>query len=113
MAIPSGDSPHQVDRYYNYLQSHQETMQSPASWHVHWVDLAWLWGFVIVLAATLLWWIWQYRTTRQRMYEVDTFGGYTTEVARPATSFFLLLSLILVGWAVFLIVGHIVWGQKF
>ena len=112
-SLPSGESPFKAQQYYHYLQAHQQTQYHPDTWHVRWVDLAWLWGFVIVLAATLLWWIWQYRTTRQRMYEVDTFGGYTTEVARPATSFFLLLSLILVGWAVFLIVGHIVWGQKF
>ena len=113
MGIPSGDTPSKAQAYYHYLQAHQETMQHPDTWHVRWLDLAWLWGFVAVLCVVTLLWIWQYRTTRQRMYEVDTFGGYTTEVARPATSFFLLLSLILVGWAVFLIVGHIVWGQKF
>ena len=28
-------------------------------------------------------------------------------------TFFILLSVILVGWAVVLIVGHLVWGQKF
>jgi hypothetical protein len=43
----------------------------------------------------------------------DSFGGYTTELARPATRFFLLLSVILTGFAVVLIVGHIVWGQQF
>ena len=66
MAIPSGDSPQQVERYYNYLQGHQETMQSAATWHVHWVDLAWLWGFVVVLSVALVWWVRQYRSTRQR-----------------------------------------------
>ena len=47
------------------------------------------------------------------MYEVDTFGGYTTELARPASRFFILLSVVIVGWAIALIVGHLVWGQKF
>jgi hypothetical protein len=63
----------------------------------------------------ILVWIWQNRTTRQRtgIYPVDSFGGYTTELAGPATLFFILLSLILAGWAVVLIVGHLVWGQKF
>ena len=115
MAIPSGDSPQQVERYYNYLQGHQETMQSAATWHVHWVDLAWLWGFVIALALILLLWVWQYRTTRQRtgIYPVDSFGGYTTELAGPATLFFVVLTVILTGFAVVLIVGHLIWGQKF
>jgi multisubunit Na+/H+ antiporter MnhC subunit len=44
---------------------------------------------------------------------VDSFCGWTTEAARPATGFFLLLTAIVVGFAVVLVVGHIVWGQKF
>jgi hypothetical protein len=68
---------------------------------------------LIVLAATLLWWVWQYRTTRQRIYEVDTFGGYTTELARPSSAFFILLAIVLSAFAAVLIIGHIVWGQKF
>jgi hypothetical protein len=57
--------------------------------------------------------MWQYRTTRQRIYQADSFGGYTSELAGPATLFFILLTILLVGWAVALIVGHLVWGQKF
>jgi hypothetical protein len=111
--MPSGESPEHARRFYDYLQAHQQTMYKPDTWHVRWVDLAWLWGFLIVLAAALLWWVWQYRSTRQRIYEVDTFGGYTTELARPASRFFILLTVVLVGWAVALIVGHLVSGQKF
>jgi hypothetical protein len=115
MGMPSGDSPQEAQRYYHYLQAHQETMQNPATWHVRWIDLAWLWGFVIALSLILLFWIWQYRTTRQKpgIYPVDSFGGYTTELAGPSTLFFILLSVVLTGWAVVLVVGHLVWGQKF
>jgi hypothetical protein len=115
MGMPSGDSPEDVRQYYDYLQGHQETMQRTATWHVHWLDLAWLWGFAIVLILAILLWIWQNRTTRQRtgMYPVDSFGGFTTELAGPATFFFVLLTVVLTGWAVVMIVGHIVWGQKF
>ena len=82
---------------------------------MRWLDLAWLWGFVIALVLALLLWIWQYRSTRQRtgIYPIDNFGGYTTELAGPATLFFVLLTAILTGWAVALIVGHLVYGQKF
>jgi polyferredoxin len=113
--MPTGDSPIKAQQYYHYLNGHQETMYRPDTWHVRWLDLAWLWGFVIALALVLLLWVWQYRTTRQRtgIYPVDSFGGYTTEMAGPATFFFLLLTLILAAWAVVLIVGHLVWGQKF
>lgn len=110
---PSGDSPSTARQYYHWLQGHQETMQSPATWHVRWLDLAWLWGFVIAMILIVLLWIWQYRTTRQKVYPVDSFGGYTTELAGPATFFFVVLTVLLVGWAVVLIVGHILWGQRF
>ena len=113
MGMPNGDSPTKVRDFYLYLQGHQETMQQPATWHVRWLDLAWLWGFVIALALVLLGWLWQYRTTRQRIYPVDTFGGYTTELAGPATLFFIVLSVLLAAFAVVLVVGHLIWGQKF
>jgi phosphoglycerol transferase MdoB-like AlkP superfamily enzyme len=115
--MPGGDydSPHKVQQYYHYLQGHQETMQAPATWHVRWLDLAWLWGFAIVMALAIVWWIWQNRTTRQKtgIYPIDSFGGWTTELAGPATLFFLLITAILAGFAVAMIVGHIVYGQRF
>jgi hypothetical protein len=115
MGMPRGDSPHTAQQYYDYIQAHQQTLQAPDTWHVKWLDLAWLWGFAVVLVLVALWWVHQYRTTRQKtgIYPVDSFGGYTTELAGPATRFFLLLTLILAGFAAVLIVGHLVWGQKF
>jgi hypothetical protein len=113
--FPSGDTPDKVRQFYDYLQGHQETTHPVQTWHVDWMSLAWLWGFVLVLVLTLLLWVKQYRTTRQRtgLYPVDTFGGWTTEAAGPATFFFLLLTAVIVAFAVALIVGHIVYGQKF
>jgi hypothetical protein len=119
MAMPTGDTPEKVEEYYRYLQGQHETDHPVATWHLDWFSLAWMWGFVIVIAAGLLLWVWQYRTTLQRsegraaMYPVDRFGGYTTEQAGPATFFFILLVLILTGFGVAIIVGHLVWGQKF
>jgi hypothetical protein len=113
--MPRGDTPTKAQQYYHYLQGHQETMQRADTWHVRWLDLAWLWGFVIVLSLVVLLWVWQYRTTRQKtgIYPVDSFGGYTTELAGPSSLFFLLLTAIVTAFAVVLIVGHLVWGQKF
>jgi hypothetical protein len=114
MGLPSGESPQKAQDYYHYLQAHQETLHRAATWHVRWLDLAWLWGFLIVLALVALGWVWQYRSTRQRgIYPIDRFGGYTSELAGPATWFFILLTGLLAGWAIVLIVGHLVWGQKF
>ena len=42
-----------------------------------------------------------------------SFGGWTTEAAGPATLFFLLFTAVIVAFAVAIIVGHIVYGQKF
>ena len=115
MSMPRGDSPQKAEQYYRYLQSHHESEHLVRTWHVDWLSLVWMWGFVAVLSFVILLWIWQYRTTRQRtgVYPVDSFGGYTSELAGPATLFFLLLSAIVTAFAVVLIVGHIVWGQKF
>jgi hypothetical protein len=115
MGMPSGDTPQKAQAYYHYLQAHQETLHVPATWHVDWLSLAWLWGFAIILGLVILLWLWQFRTTRQRtgIYPIDSFGGYTSELAGPATFFFLALSVILTAFAVALIVGHLVWGQKF
>jgi hypothetical protein len=119
MGMPSGDTPTKVRDYYLYLQGHQETMQQPATWHVRWIDLAWVWGFVIALSLIALGWVWQYRTTHHRrsrgggIYPVDEFGGFTTELAGPSSLFFILFSVFVVIFAVVLVVGHIVWGQKF
>ena len=115
MGMPSGDSPATAHHYYEYLQGHQQSMQDPATWHVRWVDLAWLWGFVAFLCLIMLLWVWQYRSTRQKagLYPVDEFGGYTSELAGPATFFFLILTAIVTGFAVVLVVGHLIWGQKF
>jgi hypothetical protein len=119
MGMPTGDTPQKAEEYYRYLQGHHQTDDPVASWKVDWLSLAWMWGFVIVLVLAIAFWVWQYRTTLPRrktrgaLYPVDTFGGYTTEQAAPATLFFLLLTVVVVGFAVALIVGHLVWGQKF
>ena len=44
---------------------------------------------------------------------MDTWGGFTTELAGPASRFFILLTAILVGFAVAILVGHVVNGQIF
>jgi hypothetical protein len=115
MSFPSGDTPEKARQFYLYLQGHQETTRPIESWHVDWLSLAWLWGFAIAIVLALLLWMKQYRTTRQRtgIYPVDTFGGWTAEGAGPATMFFLLITAVIIGFGIALIVGHIVYGQKF
>jgi hypothetical protein len=113
--MPSGDSPDTARRFFDYLNGHHQTDYRVETWHVDWMSLAWLWGFVLALVVVLLLWVWQYRTTRQRtrIYPVDSFGGWTTEMAGPTSYFFLLLTVVLTLFAVALVVGHLVWGQKF
>ena len=115
MSMPTGDTPEKVNDFYLYLNQHQQTTHPVETWHVDWTSLAWMWGFVAALSLILIWWVWQNRTTRHRggIYPVDTWSGFTTELARPATRFFLLLSVILVGFAIAIMVGHIVDGQIF
>ncbi len=115
MSIPSGDSPQKAQEYYAYLQSHHIVDGRVETWHVDWLSLAWLWGFLIVLMISVGLWAKQYRTTRQRtgIYPVDKFGGGTSEAAGPATFFFLVLTVFLTGFAIVLVVSHLIWGQRF
>jgi hypothetical protein len=71
---------------------------------------------VVVLCLVTILWIRQYRSTRQRgagLYSTDTWSGYASELAGPASFFFLAFSAIVVAGAVVLIAGHLIWGQKF
>lgn len=115
MSMPTGDSPQEVQDYYTYLQGHHIVDGRVETWNVDWFALAWLWGFVAVMTVAILYWVKQYRTTRQRpsIYPMDRFGGWTAEGAGPATAFFLILTLFLVLFDVAIIVGHLVNGQTF
>jgi hypothetical protein len=113
--MPSGSSPEDAQAYYNYLLAHHQNDGRTATWTVDWVSLAWMWGFVVSMALILILWVLQYRTTLRRggLYPVDRWGTYVSEVARPASLFFILLTLGLSVFAAVLIVGHLVWGQIF
>jgi hypothetical protein len=112
--MPSGSSPQDAEAYYQYLLAHHQTDGRVVTWTVDWTALAWLWGFAISMTVILLFWIWQYRTTAEEApYPVDRWGGYTSELARPASLFFLLLTLGLTAFAAVIIIGHLVWGQLF
>ena len=86
MAMPKGDTPQKAHDYYQYLLSHHETERPSATWHVDWMSLAWMWGFVAALVLILLWWVGQYRTTRhkERIYPVDTWGGSSPSLPKEA-----------------------------
>jgi hypothetical protein len=115
MSMPSGDSPQDAQAYYDYLNGHHIIDGRVQTWHVDWLSLAWLWGFIIVLTIAAGLWVRQYRTTRTRagIYPVDRFGGWATEAAGPATSFFLILTAFLTAFAVVMVISHLIWGQRF
>jgi uncharacterized BrkB/YihY/UPF0761 family membrane protein len=115
MAMPRGDTPQKAEEFYRYLLAHHETEHRVKTWSVDWLSLAWLWGFVAALVVILLLWVWQYRTTRHRdrIYPIDSWGGFTSELAGPASLFFLVFVALVTGFAVAIIVGHVVNGQTF
>jgi hypothetical protein len=117
MTMPGGSSPDDAQAYYDYLLAHHQNDGRTVTWTVDWISLAWMWGFMIALALIGIMWIGQYRTTLRRgiagLYPVDAWGTYVSEIARPASFFFVLLTLGLTLFAAVLIVGHLVWGQIF
>ena len=119
MAMPSGDSPEEVAAVLPLPAGppvETDTAQSQ-TWHVDWLSLAWLWGFVIVLSSCCSsGWIRQYRTTRAAARASSPWtrlGGYTTEARRARVPFFFLFTAVVVVFAIVLIVGHLVYGQMF
>jgi hypothetical protein len=114
MSMPRGDSPQKAEQYYHYLQAHQIVPHGrDVTWHVDWTALSWMWGFVIVLAVILFAWIRGYRSARQVIHPLDTWAGYTTEAAGPASFFFFLLTAVIVVFGAVMVVGHLISGQKF
>ena len=114
MSMPSGDSPQTAQQYYHYLQAHEIVPHGrDVTWHVDWTALSWMWGFVVVLAVILFFWIRGYRSARQVLSPLDTWAGYTTEAAGPASFFFFLLTLVIVVFGGVMVVGHLISGQKF
>jgi len=117
MTMPSGSSPDDAQAYYDYLLAHHQNDGRTATWTVHWVSLAWMWGFVLAMTLILILWVMQYRTTLKGkaagLYPVDSWGNYVSEAARPSSLFFLVLTVGLTLFAAVLIIGHLVWGQIF
>ena len=114
MSMPSGDSPQTAQQYYHYLQAHEIVPHGrDVTWHVDWTALSWMWGFVVVLAVILFFWIRGYRSARQVLSPLDTWAGYTTEAASPASFFFFLLTVVVVVFGGVMVVGHLISGQKF
>jgi hypothetical protein len=116
MSMPSGDSPRTAQDYYHYLQGHQLVPHGrDVTWQVDWNSLLWMWGFVLAIVVILVLWIRQYRSTRQipGISPLDSWSGYTTEAAGPATTFFLLLTAVIVIYGGAMVIGHLISGQKF
>jgi hypothetical protein len=114
MSMPSGESPQHAQQYYHYLQAHQLVPHGrDATWHVDWTSLGWMWGFVAVLVVVILLWVRQYRSTRHPIFPLDSWGGWTTEAAGPATTYFLAFTLIVVVFGGVMVIGHLVNGQLF
>jgi hypothetical protein len=116
MSMPSGDSPGTAEDYYNYLQGQEIVPHGrDATWHYDWTALGWMWGFVIVLAVLLFAWVRQYRSTRHApgISPLDSWAGFTTEAAGPATTFFFLLTGVIFVFGAVMVVGHLISGQNF
>jgi hypothetical protein len=116
MSMPTGESAQHAQQYYHYLQSHQLRPHGRvATWHVDWTSLGWLWGFVAVLVVLILVWVRQYRSTRHApgIFPVDTWAGYTTEVAGPATTAFFFITLVVLAFGAEFVIGHLISGQLF
>jgi hypothetical protein len=116
MAMPRGDSVQKVQDYYHYLQARQLSPHGRTeTWHIDWVALRWLWGFVIVLAIILLWWIRDYRSSwvKTGISQLDRFGGYTTEAAGRVPLSFWIFTILVAGFGAEFVIGHLTSGQLF
>jgi hypothetical protein len=74
-----------------------------------------MWGFVIVLVLLVIVWVRQYRSTRGPggIFPVDTWAGYTTELAGPATVALFFITIVVIAFGAEFVIGHLVDGQLF
>jgi hypothetical protein len=116
MSMPEGDSPQVAREYYLYLQGHQLAPHGrTVTWHVDSTALAWMWGFVLVLAILFGLWIRDYRSTHPPIgiSPLDRWAGYTTEAAERVPFFFWVVTVVLVACGAEFVVGHLINGQLF
>jgi uncharacterized membrane protein YedE/YeeE len=116
MAMPTGDSPEKAQAYYQYLQSRQLAPHGrTVTWHVDWTALAWMWGFVVVLAIIFGFWIRDYRSTHPQtgISPLDRWGGYATEAAGRVPVFFWLATVAIVAFGAAFVIDHLISGQLF
>ena len=116
MAMPRGDSVQDVHDYYQYLQARQLSPHGRTeTWHIDWVALRWLWGFVIVLVLILLVWVRDYRSSwvKSGISPLDRFGGYATEAAQRVPLSFWVFTLLVAGFGGEFVIGHLISGQLF
>jgi hypothetical protein len=116
MAMPRGDSVQKVEEYYHYLQARQLTPHGRTqTWHVDWVSLRWLWGFVIVLCLLFIVWIRDYRSSRPLIgiSPLDRWGGFTTEAAQRVPFAFWAFTILIVVFGAEFVIGHLISGQLF
>ena len=114
MAMPSGDSPEKAQEFYQYLQAHHETDGRVVTWNVDWFSLAWLWGFMIVLTRRdhLVGLAVPDDAPAASIRSTASAGTRPSSQARRRASSS-CFTVVLTGFAVAIIVGHLVWGQKF
>jgi hypothetical protein len=74
-----------------------------------------MWGFVIVVVLLVLVWVRQYRSTRHArgLFPVDTWAGYTTELAGPASMAFFFITIFVLAFGAEFVIGHLISGQLF
>jgi hypothetical protein len=116
MAMPRGDSVAKVQQYYDYLQSRQLTPHGRTeTWHVDWVSLGWMWGFVIVLTLIFVVWVRDYRSSHPQIgiSPLDRWGGYTTEAGARVPFSFWIFTLVIVAFGAEFVIGHLINGQLF
>jgi hypothetical protein len=114
--MPKGDSLPKVEQYYHYLQAHQLSPHGRTeTWHVDWVSLRWMWGFLIALALIIVVWVRDYRSSRPQVgiSPLDRWGGFTTEAAGRVPLSFWVVIIILVAFGAEFVIGHLISGQRF
>jgi len=115
MAMPTGDDPTTALQYYAYLDREQVRGTRVDTWHTWWPALGWMYGILLLLAVVTVLWVYQYRSTRQRMgvYQTEDWDGYVRESAGPLTWFGRIMLGATAAFVAVLILTHIFAGQDF
>jgi len=111
--VPTGDTPQEVQDYYDYLFSHWLSVTGGQTWLIDWGTVFWLGVWIVILAGVFgAYSYWQrYTRAHREPYPLESYDGHIQEMNGPVGPFLWMVFATVFFWAVLLTIVQIRNGQ--